>query len=212
MAYCTKTDVENYLQVGIDSSLDDQITAWIASVTAWINRYTGRNFEASTQIKKYDGKGRNYLYVDDLLSLSAVWFVSNDATSDAGSLSIPTTDFHLYQDDDPNKTPYNKLSLRPLVSRSEFPYGHQNVWVHGSFGYAAAVPADIKLVAAKLVASIVNVGKNDQVGQYTEGDLSVSYVTFDKLINQDVGVKEVLNWYKEGAIDNKFSFGSMVRI
>lgn len=212
MAYCTKTDVENYLQVGIDSSLDTQVTAWIAAATAWINRYTGRSFEASTLIKKYDGLGRNYLMVDDLLSVSALWFVSNDATSDGGSQLVSSSQYHLYQDDDPNKTPYNKLQLIPVNSYGVFPYGAQNIYVHGSFGYAASCPADITVIATKLVASIVNVGKNDQVGQYAEADLSISYISFDKLINMDLGVKEILDWYKAGAKDSRLNFGKAIRV
>ncbi len=212
MAYCTKTDVENYLQVGIDSTLDTQITAWIEAATAWINRYTGRNFEAASGLKKYDGRGRRYLYVDDFLSISKVYFVSNDATADAGSEEISTTEFHLYQDDDSNKTPYNKLQLITGSTRGVFPMGEQNIWIEGSFGYSASVPADLKLVATKLVASIVKVGKDDGIGQYTEGDLSVSYISFDKLINQDLGVTEILKWYKDGAKESMLSFGTAVRV
>lgn len=212
MAYCTKTDIENYLQVGIDSSLDDQITSWIEAATAWIERYTGRSFETSSGLKKYDGKGRRYLYVDDIVSVSKVFFVANDATSDSGSEEISTSDIHLYQDEDPNKSPYNKLQLVTGAERAVFPFGEQNIWVEGSFGYSTSVPADIKLVAAKLVASIVKVGKDEGIGQYTEGDLSVSYISFDKLINQDVSVTEVLNWYKEGSKQNVLSFGKAIRV
>lgn len=207
MAYCTKTDVENYLQVGIDSSLDTQITAWISAVENYINRYTDRNFEASTMIKKYDGKGRNYLNVDDLLSISSVWFVSNDSTADGGSQQISTSSIYLYQNSDPNKTPYNKLQLAPTSTRLVFPYGHQNIYVHGSFGYSSSVPAEIKVVATKLVASLVNVGKNDGVAQYSEADLSISYISFERLINMDLGVKEILDWYKK-----QDSFGSFKAI
>lgn len=198
MAYCTQTDIENYLQVGIDSSLDSQVSAWIASVTAWINRYTDRNFEATAAVRKYDGKGRDYLIVDDLLSVSAIWFVSHDSTSHANSESQTVTDFLLYQNDDPNKTPYNKLVVSPFSSsRLVFPLGVQNIWVNGSFGYTAAVPDDIKMVAVKLVASIIKVGKDDGISQYTEADLSVSFTSFDKLLSTDLSVKEILDWYKK---------------
>lgn len=198
MAYCTKTDIENYLQIGIDDSLDSQITAWIASATAWINRYTDRQFEAAAAIRKYDGNGKDSLVVDDFLSLSAIWFVSNDATSDNNSRQQTVSSFLKYQNSDPNKTPYNKLVISPYASSTiEFPIGYQNVWVHGVFGYTAEVPADISLVCTKLVASVVKVGKDDGMAQFAEADLSISYISFDKLVNMDVGVKEVLDWYKK---------------
>jgi len=197
MAYCTKTDVENYLQVGINASLDTQVSAWILAVTAWIERYTKRRFEASSQVKKYDGKGRNYILVDDLLSLSDVYFTSNDSTADDNTRHVDTGDILLYQDDDPNLTPYNKLELSPYSSYKSFPPGRQNIVIDGSFGFSSVVPDDIKLVATKLTASIIKVGKDDGVSSFSEGDLSLSYTQFDRLINMDVGAKDVLEFYKK---------------
>lgn len=209
MAYCTKTDIENYLQVGISSTLDTQVTAWIAAVQAWIDRYTNRTFESSSMVKKYDGKGRHYLIVDDLLSLSKVFFTANDSTSDANTRNVPTTEFHLYQDDDPNKTPYNKLLLKPFSSYGTFPLGAQNIVVDATFGFATTAPADIQLVATKLVASIVKVGKDDSKENFSQGDLAISYVQFDKIINMDLGVKQILDFYKKQPLLTGFN---MIRI
>ena len=140
MAYCTKTDVENYLQVGISATLDTQISAWITAVETWIKRYTDRDFEASSMIKKYDGKERNYLLIDDFTSLENVFFTANDSTADAGSREVATTEFLTYQDDDPNKTPYNKIVLKPFNEYGTFPFGAQNIVVEAIFGFATTVP------------------------------------------------------------------------
>lgn len=194
MAYTDQTSIENYLLTDIDASFSTQITTWISAVQKWIDNYTDRTFEASTTTKKYDGKSKHFLMVDDLLSVNTLWFVSNDSTSDANTNSLATTDYYLYQNDDPNKTPYNKVVLNPNGSYQTFDWGLQNIWIKGSWGYSTTVPEDIKMVATKLVGAIINTGKDGNVRSFSEGDYSV---TFSNLLNSDLSIKQVLDWYKK---------------
>lgn len=195
--YTSETEIENYLLTTIDASFSSQITTWIAAAQKWIDNYTSRTFEASTSTKKYDGNGKHHLYVDDFLSVDMIWMVENDATSDANTDTLETTDFYLYQNDDPNETPYNKILLNPDGDYQTFERGFQNIWVKGSWGYSSSVPADIKMVATKLVSAIIKTGKEDGMKDYTEGDMSVSFREFQRILNSDLSVKQILNYYKK---------------
>lgn len=196
MAYTTETEIENYLLTTIDSSFSSQVSSWISMAQKWIDNYTDRTFEASTETKKYDGNGRYYLYVDDLLSVTTIWMVANDSTGDANTETLAATDFYLYQEDNPNKTPYNRIVLNPNGDYQSFELGNQNIWVKGSFGYSAAAPEDIQMVATKLVAGIIETGKNGGISSFTEGDYTVNYTQFERLANQNLSVKQILDWYK----------------
>jgi len=195
--YTTKTEIENYLLTTIDATFDSQITTWISAAQEWIENYTDREFEANTQTNKYDGKGEHSLLIDDVMSVDTVWFTENDATGDAQTETLATTDYYLYQNNNPNKTPYNKMVINPDGDQNVFEWGLQNIWIKGSFGYSTTVPADIKMVTTKLVASMVKPGKDGEIADYTEADLSVTYRAFDDIMDRDVGVKSVLDWYKK---------------
>lgn len=196
--YTTETDIENYLLTTIDDSFSTQVSSWISAVQRWIDNYTGRNFEASTLTKKFDGNNDDDLQVYDLLSVDTIWLTANDSTADAGSCTLSPTDFYLYRNDDPNPVnqPYNRIELNRYGHYATFPYGQQNIWIKGNWGYSVNVPDDIKMVATKLVGAIVNTGKDGNVRSFSEGDYSV---TFDNIINRDLQIKQVLDWYKRPA-------------
>lgn len=204
MAYTSEEQIERYLLTTIDSSFSSQVSTWISAAQKWIDNYTNRTFEAVTETKKYDGNGLAHLYVDDLVSVDTIWFTANNATADAGTITLSTTDYYLYQNDDPNRTPKNKIVLNPYGGQHCFDRGWQNIWVKGSFGYAATVPEDIQMVATKLVASIIKTGKDDGVQSFSQGDYSVTYRSFESIINNDLSVKTILNFYKKPTAINGF--------
>lgn len=195
--YTSETEIENYLLTTIDSSFSSQVETWISMVTKYIDNYTDRTFEASSTTKKFDGTGKPILHLDDLVSVTTIWMTANDSTSDANTKTLSTTDFYLYQNDDPNETPYNKLLMNPKGSYNVFEKGYQNIWISGSWGYSTSVPDDIKMVATKLVSSIINTGKKDGVKDFTEGDFSVTYESFNSILNRDLSVKAILDYYKK---------------
>lgn len=195
--YTTENDIENYLLTTIDTTFSSQITSWISAVQKWIDNYTDRTFEATTALKKFDGNGKHYLLVDDLLSITSCWMTENSSTADGNTDTLSTTDYFLYRNDDPNKTPYNKILLNPDGDFQVFDWGKQNIWINGSWGYSSTVPEDIKMVATKLVASILKVGKDDGIRSYSEGDLSITYQSFQNILNSDLSVKQILDYYKK---------------
>jgi len=206
MAYTTKQQIENYLQIDISSDLDTQVASWIDMVEKYIDTYTDRSFDATVSIKKYEGGGQE-LFVDDLLSVTSIWMVENDATSDASSVELSTTDYYLRQGDNANRTPYNKIEISENGQYNYFRDGQLNILVEGSWGYSSTVPADIKMVATKLVSSIIRAGKSDNVKTFTEGDYSVTYMDFDKTLQTDIGVKMTLDMYRRAKQFKSFDIG-----
>jgi hypothetical protein len=204
--YTDKTTIENYLLTTIDASFDTQITAWCSSVKTWIDNYTGRTFEATQAVKKYDGEGGRCLDVYDLVSVNSIWLVANNATGDAGSRQLTTADFYLYSDfeNEPTRTPFNEIELARYGRYSYFTRGQQNIWIDGVWGYSTAVPDDIKMIATKLVASIIKSGKDGGIKSFSEGDYSVTRETFSNMLTSDLAVKDVLDWYKKPKALNGF--------
>ncbi|MHC1728067.1 MAG: hypothetical protein AB9866_19035 [Syntrophobacteraceae bacterium] len=179
--YTTQGEVENYTLTTIDPSFTSQVEAWITAVTEYIDSYTDRTFIGVDATKKYDGNGKYIMYVDDLLELDTL-------TIDG----VEITDYYLYHNEDANKTPKNKI----VLDEDLFTSGRQNIEIEGTWGYSAAAPGDIKVVATKLVASIIKPGKDDGVQSFSEGDMSVTYKSFDSVLRSDISVKETLDRYK----------------
>jgi len=193
--YTTKSQIENYLQIDISNDLDSQVDSWIGMASKYIDNYTDRSFEASVETKKYAG-GDTKIWIDDLLSVANVFMVENDATGDSGTTELSTTDYYLKQGDDANRTPYNKIEISENGDYNYFESGQLNIWINGSWGFTETVPADIKMIATKLVASVVKIGKDGNVKSFSEHDYSVSYGDFENVLNNDIGVTKVLDYYK----------------
>jgi hypothetical protein len=181
MAYCSKQDVENYLLTDISGLFDAQIDAWLASIKKYIDNYTDRTFEKVDETRKFDGSGSDELLVDDLISATSLKIDGNAVTT-----------YYLYQDSNANKTPKNRIVLE---SGAFYP-GIQNIEVAGSWGYSTAAPDDIKMVATKLLASIIKVGKDNNIQSFGEGDLTITYRSFNTVMDGDLSVRMILDTYK----------------
>jgi len=197
MSYTTKQQVENYLQIDISTDLDTQVASWITMAEQYIDNFTDRHFEEVSAIRKFEGNGEDEMWVDDLLGVTLIFMVENDATSDASTIALATTDYHLKQGDDANKTPYNKIQLNENGDYDYFREGQLNIWIEGTWGYSSVVPDDIKMIATKLVASIVKTGKDGNVKSFTEHDYSVTYLEFQKVLDSDISLKTTLNMYRK---------------
>lgn len=192
--YTTKQDIENYLLTTIDASFESQVESWISMAQKYIENYTDRIFEKSSGTKKYDGNGRNKLFVYDLLSVDSVKFVSTNGTE----MELADTDYVLdnFHDSDPEKLPFNQITINPYGSFRLFPDGMRNIHIEGDWGFSEEVPGDIRMVATKLVASIIKAGKDGNVKSFTQADYSVTYDTFANILNSDLSVKGILDFYK----------------
>lgn len=160
--YTTKQDIENYLLITIDSSFDAQITAWIESVEAYIDRLTGRTFVpgSAASAALLDGNGETALSIPDAKEITEL---------KVGDTVIPSSDYWTY------KT--GEDITRIVLKSGYFSRGNQNVSVTAKWG--SALPADIKFAATVLVAGIVNnsLSHEGEVSSVTIGRYSVSYKT-----------------------------------
>ena len=200
MAYTNKARVQNYLLVTINDSFATQISEWISAVERFINNYCGREFVQEDDTEKlYDGDGSNTLIVDDLLTFTKIEILDEDGNVD---YTIDSSDeYYLYP---VNKTPKRKITLNSSnASVPRFLKGHQNVKVTGTFGYSVNVPEDVRLVATKLVAGIIEEKNIDIAGEIKSeklGEYQVAVQDVSKMANH-LDSFAVLDFYKKPGME-----------
>lgn len=189
--YTTKEKIENHLMIEIDAVFDTQITEWIASVAKYIENYTGRVFEASVDTTKYyDGKEQKELSMDDCYSITSIEVLNSDGDVEETLVSGLGEDYLAYP---ANTTQKNVIKLLSTGNYSVFPKGSQNVKITAKFGVGSSVPADIELVATKLVGAIIQKGlKGGEISSESLGDYSVSFIE-EKA--EEMGVNVILDNY-----------------
>jgi hypothetical protein len=115
----------------------------IAAVSRWLDQRYNTTFYGRTLTQEYTPRSRDLLWVEDLLSVTAVTFdESRDGTY---SYTLPGTAYWLEPRNAPDKNqPYRQIRLKPDAPRW-FPTGQMyGVRIAGSFGYSATTPAFIK--------------------------------------------------------------------
>jgi len=191
--YTDKTSIENYLLTTIQSSFDTQITAWINGVDAWIDTYTGREFESSADTSRlYDGNGTRTILIDDITALTKIELINKDGTvSDTNSNA---TDWFLYPE---NSSFSNKIILNPETADfAIFTRGNQNIKLTATFGVSATVPANIKVAATMLVSGIAQKGMGGgNIEREQLGDYEVEYADIKGLPNF-LDALEILDQYR----------------
>ncbi len=164
----TKSKIEYYIGVNLSNDLNSYITNYISAVTAWIENYTGKSFTATSGTKKYFGLGSSDLIVDSFVtgSITAI-------TDDSGN-SYSVSDFFT--------TPFNREEGSVIsLKNGTFKRG-AIISVTANFGVGVAVPADISLVATKLVGGIL--AKSIDGGKISQSKLGDTDVTFEKIDEQ----------------------------
>lgn len=195
MAYTTKTKVENYLNVDINSSFDSQITSWISAVESYINKYTGRNFTSGSATRYFNGNGQRELEIDEFVSITTVQILNLEDDDVMYSLTEgKAEDFITWPY---NITAKTRLILTPDASVGTWLSGPRRIKITAVWGFDSSVPADIELAATILLASIIEKGlKGGSVQSESLGDYSVSYGSIDDVASS-MGVKKILNSYIE---------------
>jgi len=193
MAYTDKDTIQKYLTVDINSSFDSQITSWIASVKAWIDRYTGKTFEASSQTRYYDTDGCDELFIDSFVGTPTVEILNADGSNFDTLTEGAGNDFVAYP---LNTTEKNRI----VLTSSKFPRGKRRLKVTATFGFATTVPDDIKLVATKLMGFILAKGIDGGKLSSTQlGDANVSFESIDEAA-EALGVFQTLDMYRDISI------------
>lgn len=224
MAYITKSELEKYLGLSIDASLDSFITTLIASVTRYINKKTGTFFEApdpdSDVTRYYDGNNKTRLTIDHLRELTSL--------SVDGISLVKDQDFYLYplnavEDNEPftsieliqPETRLQRSSRIDVSSPYVFERAQRNIVLTGKFGYSETVPEDIKVVCLKLTASLIkeNIGDRDlkELSSETLGDYSVSFVKVADFADR-LNIPDLLSPYISPIIKSKGARGMMRQV
>ena len=148
MAYCTATDVKNYL--GISGASDDTLLGTLVSAAQQaIDMFTRRTFEASADATRYFDYSSEYIDGPDLLlddDLCAITTVTNGDSVVVASDERTTVPR--------NKTPYYVIRL---LSDSGVTWTYDDEWmgaisVVGRWAYSTTAPADIKQACIRLAA------------------------------------------------------------
>lgn len=196
MSYTNKGNIQKYLNVDIASSFDAQIDAWIAAVQVWIDRYTGKTFEAGAveTTRYYDTYGGASIFIDSFVGIpSSIQILDSEGNVTDTLTHGQTEDYILYP---LNSTEKNEIVLRRGGRRSHFGTGSSRLKVTAVFGFAT-VPADITLAATKLVSKIVEKGlKGGQLASVSIGDFSNSFEKIDEEADA-MGIYNILNSYRE---------------
>lgn len=189
MPYITKGDIQNYMLQDIDTSFDSWIATVIEMVETYIDGYCGTSFNASgSSDYYYDGSGTDVLIIDPIQTISGLTIY--DSQGNQEMTLTENVDYWLYPLNEDVKT-IIKLAAGKL---GHFPERTRVVKVTVVGGYAD-VPADIKLVALKLAAKILEKGlKGGQVSSESLGEYSVNYEKVDEAADA-LGINEVLDGY-----------------
>jgi len=151
MAYCSVTDVKQYL--GTSGTGDNElIETLINSAQSDIDEFTQRTFEASTNTTRYFDAVRDtdglWLFLDeDLVSINTI-------TNNADAASPEMISASEYITNPRNQTPYFAIKL---LSSSDKYWDYTNdsemgIEISGKWAYSETAPNDIKQACIRLAA------------------------------------------------------------
>lgn len=193
MAYTDQSTIEKYLSIDIDSSYSSQLTSWIAAVKTWIDRYTGKTFEASSSDRYYDGCGESSITIDSFVGSPTVVILNSDGTIDETLTEGASDDFLSYP---LNSTEKNRI----VLTSRKFPRGNRRIKVTASFGFSTSVPNDIALIATKLVAKVLEKGiDGGKLASSQIGDQQVNFESIDEAA-EALGIYQTLDMYRDISI------------
>lgn len=195
MSYTTKTAIENYLSITIDSSFDSQIEEWISSIEEYIDNYTGKHFEEVSETRYFDGNGEREIDIDEFLSITSLEILEVSGDDVAHTLTEGReNDFITFPY---NTSPKFRLILTTVSSVGAFYSGKGRIKVTATFSDSSTAPDDVKLAATMLVANIVEKGlRGGKLSSESLGDYSVTFSELEELSDK-VSVKKLLEPHKK---------------
>jgi len=198
----TKTKVLNYLQIDTNAFIDAGFSDWELSVSAWIEKFTGKDFVPAVESTRYfDGNGKRTLYVDDLVSVSSIKILDTNGDTIETLTEGISNDYLLYP---LNETPKFEIRLTTSSSVGAFYLGNYKVEITGIWGNETDVPVDIELAAIMMLGMIIKQGIDGGVVSGTRlGDYSVNYAVGSPGLDdvaKSSGALSILNHYKDFTI------------
>lgn len=190
MAYTTKAKVDALYGTDIPSAT---FTSLLASVKAFIDKYTGKTFEAASATKYYDGNGKDELIIDALIgSPTSVKILDADGTVYDTLTEGQANDYVMLP---LNSTEKNTIRLTGNGSYGRFQKREYLVEVVASFGGSTAVPADIELAATQMIGELFS-GNQGDIKSESLGDYSVSYWDLGSAASK-IGATNILDLYRD---------------
>lgn len=172
MAYTTLTKTNALFGITMTQAVFDDL---LAAVKLFIDTYTGKTFEGSSVAQYYDGNGLDVLNVDSFYGTPAVLILDSEGNTEATLAEGWGNDFVT--------APYNSAEKNQIVLAangrySTFPNRLRSVKITASYGYSATVPADIQLVATRMIGELYNGTISSTTGDIKSeslGDYAVTY-------------------------------------
>lgn len=181
--YCTKEDVEKYVQKSLDI-FGNQVDKWIEAMENYIDRFTHRSFLADENfsIKRYDGNGEQAIGIDDAVEIDELK-IDNKVVDKSDYLLYPL-----------NSLPYQWIELK----RNIFAKGLGNIEVKAKWGYSTEVPKDINFICTVFTAGIVlfAFSAEGEIASERIGAYSVSYKDSEKRADFDRAIDMLKNYQK----------------
>jgi len=149
MSYISLSEAKTFLFPRGDapSVLDAFITAELEALDDIIDQKCGRKFTAGDpgEIRYFDGTGENYLFIDDLITLTKLEYreLDSDAWTEIPSGTYLTSGIPIY-----------KIILLSNAITPYFPEGDQNIRITGTWGWPS-VPNTIKNVAKQILLKLL---------------------------------------------------------
>ena len=199
MAYITKGDLLNYLQMDTNAYIDAGFSTWLAAVQAYIERYTGKRFETTAgETRYFDGNGKRELlltFEDDLISITTFQTLDLNGSVEFTLTEGEANDFLLYP---LNTTPKWEIKLTVNSRIGAFAKGKKNIKITGTWGNNTTVPGDVKMAAMMLLSDIVGDSESKGISSIRLGDYQVSYGgEAGEAFEGNAGAMAILDNYKE---------------
>lgn len=207
MAYITKTQIEQYMGVQIDASLQTFIDTLISAVTRFVEKKTGSVFEAPTPdddvVRYYSGNGRTKINIDHLREFTSLVVDGINLVQDQDFIFYP---INAVADGKPYdaieliqpETRLQRSSRIEVTSPYVFDKAQKNIVLTGKFGYSEEAPEDIQIACLKMVASLIkeNIGDRDlkELSSESLGDYTVSFVKVADFADR-LGINDLLAPY-----------------
>jgi hypothetical protein len=164
--YSTLADVKTLLRItSTDATDDGVIERMVEDASRIIDGETWRRFwvNANDETRYYSAISRRRVYIDDMTALTSI---SLDQDGDrAYEITMASTDYDTYPQNAALKgEPFTWLEVAPLGNYA-FGTRAKSIQVVGKFGFAATVPADIKMCCEEIVTETYK----KRFGTNTEG-------------------------------------------
>lgn len=124
------------------SSADPRMMTLIEDISRLVDDLCGRHFYTLETTRKYDGGGGPELLIDDLISVDASGFKTDETQDRTFETTWATTDYLLTPNNadpatsgNPRSRPYWKVIVDPSGSKGVFTRGLQTVQIAGQWGW-----------------------------------------------------------------------------